>query len=53
MFTKEEAYSTIADLIERFSFQIDSYKKSDYNETQIKKNNKPPLPINSNNLTQE
>ena len=33
MFTKEEAYSKIADLVERFSYQIDSYKKSDYNET--------------------
>ena len=33
MFTKEEAYAKIADLVERFSLQIDSYKKSDYNET--------------------
>ncbi|HEY8690334.1 MAG TPA: TaqI-like C-terminal specificity domain-containing protein [Chitinophagaceae bacterium] len=33
MFTKEEAYAKISDLVERFSLQIDSYKKSDYNET--------------------
>ena len=36
MFTKEEAFSKISDLIERFSFQIDSYKKNDYNETQTR-----------------
>ena len=36
MFRKEEAFSKIADLIERFSFQIDFYKKGDYNETQTR-----------------
>lgn len=33
MTTKEEAYKTVADLVDRFSEQFDSYKKSDYNET--------------------
>jgi hypothetical protein len=33
MFSKEEAYSQIAALVERFSEQLPSYKKSDYNET--------------------
>ena len=33
MYSKEEAYAKISDLVERFSLQIDSYKKSDYNET--------------------
>ena len=36
MYSKEEAYSKIAELVERFSFQIDSYKKSDYNEAQTR-----------------
>ena len=36
MFTKEEAFSKITELVERFSLQIDSYKKSDYNETQTR-----------------
>ena len=36
MFTKEEAYNIIAELVERFSFQRDSYKKSDYNEAQTR-----------------
>ena len=31
--TKEEAKQKINDLVERFGEQIDSYKKSDYNET--------------------
>ncbi|MCA6377416.1 MAG: N-6 DNA methylase [Cytophagales bacterium] len=31
--TKEEAKQKISDLVERFGEQIDSYKKSDYNET--------------------
>jgi type I restriction-modification system DNA methylase subunit len=33
MSTKEEAYSQIAALVERFQEQLPSYKKSDYNET--------------------
>ncbi len=36
MFNKEEAYSKIAELVERFSYQIESYKKSDYNEAQTR-----------------
>ncbi len=36
MFTKDDAYSKIAELVERFALQIDSYKKSDYNETQTR-----------------
>lgn len=31
--TKEQAKQKISDLVERFGEQIDSYKKSDYNET--------------------
>ena len=33
MYTKEEAFSYIAALVERFHEQLPSYKKSDYNET--------------------
>ncbi len=33
MSPKEEAYNEIAELVERFSEQYDSYKKADYNET--------------------
>ena len=33
MFTKEEAYTQIAALVERFTEQLTSYKKSEYNET--------------------
>lgn len=33
MTQKEEAYNEIAELVERFSEQYDSYKKADYNET--------------------
>lgn len=33
MITKEEAYKKIAELVERFSEQYQSYKKSEYNET--------------------
>ena len=33
MYTKEEARQKISELVERFSEQIDSYKKSEYNET--------------------
>ncbi|MEP7232152.1 MAG: TaqI-like C-terminal specificity domain-containing protein [Ginsengibacter sp.] len=36
MYSKEEAYSKIAELVERFSFQIDSYKKVEYNEAQTR-----------------
>ena len=35
--TKEEGYAKIAQLIERFSEQIDSYKKGSYNETQTRR----------------
>ena len=37
MFTKEEAYSQIATLVERFTDQLASYKKADYNETLTRK----------------
>lgn len=33
MTQKEEAYKEIAQLVERFAEQYDSYKKADYNET--------------------
>ena len=33
MITKESAFKKIAELVERFGEQIDSYKNSDYNET--------------------
>jgi hypothetical protein len=33
MYPKDEAYKQIADLTERLSEQLASYKKSDYNET--------------------
>jgi predicted type IV restriction endonuclease len=36
MFTKEEAFTKISELVERFALQIDSYKNSDYNETQTR-----------------
>jgi hypothetical protein len=36
MYSKEEAYSQISALVERFSEQLPSYKKSDYNETQTR-----------------
>ncbi len=32
MYSKEEAHSQIAALVERFTEQLPSYKKSDYNE---------------------
>ena len=35
MYSKEEAYSKIAALVERFSEQVDNYKR-DYNETQTR-----------------
>ena len=37
MYTKEEAFSHIAALVERFHEQLPSYKKSDYNETLTRK----------------
>ena len=33
MYSKEEAHSQISALVERFTEQLPSYKKSDYNET--------------------
>ncbi|TAL57404.1 MAG: hypothetical protein EPN85_14195 [Bacteroidetes bacterium] len=33
MITKEEAHKKISELVDRFTDQYDSYKKSDYNET--------------------
>ncbi len=33
MITKEEAYSKVSELVERFKEQLPSYKKTDYNET--------------------
>lgn len=37
MTNKEEAYKKISELVERFGDQIESYKKSDYNETQTRR----------------
>ena len=34
---KEAAYNKITELVTRFSEQINSYKKSDYNETQTRR----------------
>ncbi|MEJ7675012.1 MAG: hypothetical protein WKF59_20505 [Chitinophagaceae bacterium] len=36
MYSKDEAHSIIIELVERFTMQIDSYKKGDYNETQTR-----------------
>jgi predicted type IV restriction endonuclease len=33
MISKESAYTKISELVERFTFQYDSYKKAGYNET--------------------
>ena len=35
--TKEAAYNIVQQLVERFTEQITSYKKSDYNETQTRR----------------
>jgi type I restriction-modification system DNA methylase subunit len=37
MTTKETAYKQIEDLVQRFGEQIDSYKKTDYNETLVRR----------------
>ena len=37
MYSKEEAHLQIAALVERFTEQLPSYKKSDYNETLTRK----------------
>lgn len=37
MYTKEEAFNQIAALVERFSEQLHSYKRADYNETLTRK----------------
>lgn len=37
MYSKEEAYTKITELVERFSYQIDAYKKGDYNEALTRK----------------
>ncbi|MBN1651979.1 MAG: N-6 DNA methylase [Bacteroidales bacterium] len=37
MINKETAYNKIAELVARFSEQIDSYKKTSYNETQTRR----------------
>ena len=37
MITKETAYKIIEDLVQRFDEQILSYKKSNYNEAQTRK----------------
>jgi len=37
MTNKEEAYKKIFELVERFGDQIESYKKTDYNETQTRR----------------
>ncbi len=43
MSTKEEAYNTIQNLVERFNLQYDSYKQSDYNETLTRRDFIDPL----------
>ncbi|MEJ7822496.1 MAG: N-6 DNA methylase [Chitinophagaceae bacterium] len=37
MYTKEEAFAKVSELVEKFSDQISSYKKSEYNETLTRK----------------
>ena len=37
MYSKEEAYVKISQLVEKFSEQIDNYKRSEYNETLTRK----------------
>jgi hypothetical protein len=37
MFSKDIAYSIISELVVRFDEQLASYKKSDYNETQVRR----------------
>jgi len=37
MIPKEQAYDTIGQLVERFGEQILSYKKSEYNETLVRR----------------
>ena len=41
--TKEAAYHKIQELVTRFTEQIISYKKSDYNETQTRRDFIDPL----------
>ena len=36
MTSKEQAYKTLSNLVERFDENIDVYKKGDYNETQTR-----------------
>ena len=36
MTSKEQAYKTISQLVERFDENIDIYKRGDYNETQTR-----------------
>ena len=37
MIPKQQAYDTIGELVERFHEQLASYKKSDYNETLVRR----------------
>ena len=37
MIPKQQAYDTIGELVERFHEQLPSYKKSDYNETLVRR----------------
>ena len=37
MMTKDTAYHTITELVQRFYEQKDSYKKADYNETLVQR----------------
>ena len=37
MLNKETAYKKIAELVDRFEEQYDSYKNADYNETQTRR----------------
>ncbi|MBE0517247.1 MAG: hypothetical protein IBX41_07670, partial [Methanophagales archaeon] len=34
---KEEAKQTVKELVERFRYNLDVYKKSTYNETQVRR----------------
>ncbi len=36
MYSKEEAFAKVSELVERFALQVDSYKKNEYNETQTR-----------------
>ena len=43
MTTKETAFKQVEDLVQRFSEQIESYKKTDYDETLARRDFIDPL----------